>query len=86
MVYGNCFIVKTILHLYLIVMIRYKGGDIMPYTNYITIVCENINDAEDLKRQLMTIRPTDSISTKIRKHGDQVREYINDLGHYKITY
>ena len=45
----------------------------MPYTNYITIVCENINDAEDLKRQLMTIRPNDSISTKIRKHGDQAR-------------
>lgn len=58
----------------------------MPYTNYITIVCENINDAEDLKRQLMTIRPTDSISTKIRKHGDQVREYVNNLGHYKIAY
>ena len=67
-------------------MIIYKGGDIMPYTNYITIVCENINDAEDLKRQLMTIRPTDSISTKIRKHGDQVREYVNNLGHYKIAY
>lgn len=58
----------------------------MPYTNYITIVCDNINDACDLKRQLMTIRPTDSISTKIRKHGDQVREKINDLGHYKIAY
>ena len=86
MVYGNCFVVKTILHLYIIAMIRYKGGDIMPYTNYITIVCENINDAEDLKRQLMTIRPTDSISTKIRKHGDQVREYVNNLGHYKIAY
>lgn len=58
----------------------------MPYTNYITIVCENINDAEDLKRQLMTIRPTDNISTKIRKHGDQVREYVNNLRHYKIAY
>lgn len=86
MVYGNCFVVKTILHLYIIAMIRYKGGDIMPYTNYITIVCENINDAEDLKRQLMTIRPTDSISTKIRKHGDQVREYVNNLIRNPIPY
>lgn len=58
----------------------------MPYTNYITIVCDNINDAYELKHQLMTIRPNDSISTKIRKHGDQVCEKINDLGHYKIAY
>lgn len=64
----------------------YNGGDIIPYTNYITIVCDNINDAYELKHQLMTTRPNDSISTKIRKHGDQVREKINDLGHYTIAY